>query len=87
MKDPTITKAAQDLESELEMSANTLRELRAEVRLRLHLGVLEVKDEWRRLEPRLEATLQQAGRDVSDATRNALVEATEAVRRVRHTLR
>ena len=36
MKDPVIDKAAQDLKSELEKSAKILRDLREEVRLRLH---------------------------------------------------
>ena len=87
MKDPAISKAAQDLKAELDKSAKILRELREELRVRMHLGAMDVKDEWRRLEPRLEATLEQAGRDVSDATRSAVVEVTEAARRVRERLR
>ena len=50
MKNPAITKATQDLKSELEKSAQALRELREEVRVRLHLGALDVKDEWQRLD-------------------------------------
>ncbi len=87
MKDPTITKAAQDIKSELEKSAKVLRELREDVRVQIHLGGLEVKDEWRRLEPRLEATLEKAAREITDASQKAIAEVTDAVRRLRQTLR
>jgi hypothetical protein len=87
MKDPTISKAAEDIKSELEKSAKVLRALGEEVRLQLHLGGLEVKDEWRRLEPRLEATLERAAKDVTDASQKAIAEVTDAVHRLRQTLR
>ena len=87
MKDPAISKATQDIKSELEKSAGVLKELRDHVRVQLHLGSVEVKDEWRRLEPHLEATLERAAKDVTDATRTAIVEVTAAVRRLSQTLR
>jgi hypothetical protein len=87
MKDPVITKAIQDIKSDLEKSATHLRELRDEVRVRLHLGGLEIKDEWRRLEPRLEETLERAAKDVTDASQKAITEVTDAVRRLRQSLR
>jgi hypothetical protein len=87
MKDPVISKAAQDLKSELEASAAALRTLRDEVRVKLHLGGLDVKDEWRRLEPRLEATLAQAAREVTDASKTAIAEVSGALRRLGQTLR
>ena len=87
MKDPVISKTAQDIKAELEKSAKVLRELREEVRLQLHLGGLEVKDEWRRLEPRLEATLERAANELTDASHKAIAEVTDAVRRLRQTLR
>jgi len=87
MKDPAITKAAQDIKSEFEKSAKVLRELREEVRVRLHLGSLEVKDEWHRLEPRLEATLERAAKEVTAASHKAITQVTDAVRRLRQKLR
>lgn len=83
MKEPATTTAAQDLKSELERSANVLRNLGEEVRLQLHLGGREVKDEWRRLEPRLEATLERAAKEVTDASQKAISDVTDAVRRLR----
>jgi hypothetical protein len=76
-----------DLKAELQKSAELLRTLRDEVHVQLHLGGLEVKDEWRNLEPRLESVLQQAARDASDATRTAVEEVTTAVRKFRESLR
>ena len=87
MKDPAISKAAQDIKSELEKSAKVLRELREDVRVQIHLGGLEVKDEWRRLEPRLEATLERAAREITDASQKAIAEVTDAVHRLRQTLK
>jgi hypothetical protein len=86
MKNPAITRATKDVKSELERSAKALCELRDEVRLQMHLGGLEAKHEWSRLEPRLEATLARAAADISEATRSTIVEVTEAVRRLRDTL-
>jgi hypothetical protein len=97
MKDPVVTKTAQDIKAELEKSAKHLRELSEEVRVQIHLGSLDVRDEWRRLEPRLRTTLEQAEKDitsasrtalteVTDASRSALAEVTDAVRRLRQTL-
>ena len=57
------------------------------MRLQLHLGGLEVKDEWHRLEPRLEATLERAAKEVTDASQKAIAEVTDAVRRLRQTLK
>jgi hypothetical protein len=83
----TITTAAQDIKSELDKSAKVLRSLRDEVRVQLHLGGVEVKEEWRRLEPRLEATLERATKEVTDASQKAITEITAAVHRLRQTLR
>jgi hypothetical protein len=60
MKEPIVSKATGDIKSELEKSVKTLRELRDEVRVKLHLAGMDVKDEWNRLEPQLESTLQRA---------------------------
>ncbi len=76
-----------ELKAELERSAALLRALRDEVRVQLHLARLDAKDEWRRLEPRLESALEQAATDVSDASRTAVAEVTDAVRKLRDRLR
>jgi len=82
-----MNKTTQDLKAELEKSAAHLRTLRDEVRVQLHLGGLDVKSEWNRLEPRLEAVLERAARDVSDSARTAVAEVTSAVQKLRESLR
>ncbi|MGO9834304.1 MAG: hypothetical protein ACLP1X_08820, partial [Polyangiaceae bacterium] len=78
---------ATELKAELEKSAALLRTLRDEVRVQLHLGTSDVKDEWSRLEPRLEAVLARAAKDVTDASRTAVVELTDVIRKLRESLR
>ncbi len=75
------TKAKQDLKSELEKSASALRTLRDEIRVQLHLGRLDARGEWERLAPQLEATLARAKSDLSEATRKAVADVTEAAKR------
>ena len=41
MKEPIVSKAGQDIKSELEKSVKTLRELRDEVRVKLHLAGMD----------------------------------------------
>ena len=76
-----------ELKAELEKSAAALRTLMDELRVQVHLGQLEAKDEWRRLEPRLESVLEQAAKDVSEASRTAVKELTDAARKLRESTR
>jgi hypothetical protein len=82
-----MNQTTRDLKAELDKSAALLRKLRDEVRVQLHLGGLEAKEEWRRLEPRLEAVLERTTKEVSDASRIAVTEITGAVRKLRESLR
>jgi ElaB/YqjD/DUF883 family membrane-anchored ribosome-binding protein len=82
-----MNQTTRDLKAELDKSAALLRKLRDEVRVQLHLGGLEAKDEWHRLEPRLEAVLERTTKEVSDASRVAVTEITEAVRKLRESLK
>lgn len=75
------TKARHDLKSELERSTEALRTLRDEIRVQLHLGRLDARGEWERLAPRLEQTLERAKSDLSEATRQAVADVTEAAKR------
>jgi hypothetical protein len=73
-----------DLKSELERGAAALRTLRDQIRVQIHLGKLDARGEWERLAPQLEQTLERAKREISEATREAVAEVTEAARRLRH---
>jgi hypothetical protein len=52
MERPTSDVRA-DLKEELKKGLQGLQTLRDEVRVRLHLGSLDAKEEWNRLEPHL----------------------------------
>lgn len=78
---------ASDLKMALEENAALLRTLRDEIRVKIHLGTMEVKTEWGKLEPRLEDTLARAATDVSDASREAVHEMAKSVRKLRESLR
>jgi transposase len=76
-----MTQTTRDLKTELDKSVVLLRTLRDEVRLQLHLGSMDAKDEWRRLEPRLESAFDQAAKEVTEASRTVVEEATAALQR------
>lgn len=76
-----------ELKSELEKSAALLRTLGDEVRVQMHLSGMDAKDAWRKLEPRVESALERAAKEVSDASREAVVDVTAAVRKFRESLR
>lgn len=76
-----------DLKAELEKSTAILRSLRDEVRVQAHLGGMTAKDEWRKLEPRLEDALRRATKEVSAATSDAVAEITRAARKIRDSLK
>jgi len=71
------------LKSELKKSAALLKQLGDEVRLQIHLSGMDAKDAWQKLEPRVESALERAAKDVSDASREAVTDLTEAVRKLR----
>ena len=82
-----MSDARSEFKAELEKSTATLRTLRDELRVQIHLGKLEAKDEWRKLEPRLESALERAEKDVSEASRVAVKELTDAARKLRESTR
>jgi ElaB/YqjD/DUF883 family membrane-anchored ribosome-binding protein len=82
-----MNQTTKDVKAELEKSIAHLRTLRDEVKVQLHLGGLDAKEEWRRLEPRLESALERAGKEVSAASKTLVEDVTEAVRTFRKSLR
>jgi hypothetical protein len=78
--------ATPDLKAEMMKSLELLRTLRDEVRVQMHLGGLEAKRRWSELEPRLEQ-VEQAARDVTEASRVAVGEAVKSLKELRDSLR
>jgi ElaB/YqjD/DUF883 family membrane-anchored ribosome-binding protein len=75
-----MTEAKTDLKAELAKSLDLLRTLRDEARVKLHLGGMDAKDRWSKLEPRIEEALGKAVNEVSDASRVAVDETVKVLR-------
>jgi hypothetical protein len=75
----------QDLKKDLSQSLDQMRTLRDEVRVRLHLAKMDVKDEWNKLEPHL-IDVEKAAERFSEASYDAVVEAVKRLKRLRSQL-
>jgi predicted nucleic acid-binding Zn-ribbon protein len=74
-----------ELKKELKKSVALLRTLRDEVRVRLHLGGMDVKEQWNKLEPHLQEVEKKA-EELTDASRNAVAEAVKRLQKLRASL-
>jgi hypothetical protein len=74
-----------DLKDELKKGLEHLATLRDEVRVRLHLAGLEVKDEWNKLEPHL-FDVEQAAKEASESSHRALTDAVARLKKLRESL-
>ena len=74
-----------ELKSELRKSLERLQTLRDEVRVRLHLGSLELKDQWRKLEPHL-GDVEKKAEELTEASRAALHDAVKHLETLRSSL-
>jgi len=78
-------RAAPNLQTELRKGLALLHTLRDEVRLRLHLGGLDLKDQWEKLEPHL-GEVERKAEDLTEASRTAVVDALKKLERIRSAL-
>ena len=62
-----------------------MRTLRDEVRVKLHLAGMDVKEEWRKLEPRL-ADVERAADDFTEATRKSVSDVVKRLSDLRKSL-
>jgi hypothetical protein len=74
-----------ELKTEIEKGLSELQTLRDEIRVKLHLGGMDVKDEWNRLEPYV-LDVEKKASDISEATREALDEALGKLKKLRSSL-
>lgn len=79
------TSRTEHLKEELKRGLNVLRMLRDEVRVRLHLGGLDAKGEWNRLEPHL-FDVEQRAHTATEASRRMIADAIERLKRLRSSL-
>jgi hypothetical protein len=81
-----MSDAKAELKKELEKGVTRLQTLRDEVRVRLHLAGMDLKDQWKKLEPHLEEVEKKA-EDASDEARAMLSEAVKKLEKLRAALR
>jgi hypothetical protein len=78
--------AKTELKKELEKGLAKLETLRGEVKVRLHLAGMDLKDQWNKLEPQLEKVEKKAG-EVSEEAKTLLNEAVTKLEKLRSSLR
>jgi chromosome segregation ATPase len=78
--------STEQIRQQLHDSLQSLRTLRDEIRVDLHLAGMEAKTKWRELEPRLEEA-ERFAREVSETSRTALDEILAKFRAFRESLK
>jgi hypothetical protein len=73
------------IKDELKKGLDSLKTLRDEVRVRLHLAGLDAKTELNKLEPHL-FEVEQAAKEVSEASHRAVSEAVARLKKLRESL-
>jgi chromosome segregation ATPase len=78
--------STEQIRQQLHDSLQSLRTLRDEIRVDLHLAGMDAKDKWRQLEPRIEEA-ERFAREVSETSRTALEEIVTKFRAFRESLK
>jgi hypothetical protein len=76
---------SESLKKEVTAGIERLQGLRDEVRVRLHLAGMEIKDEWNKLEPYL-FEIEQKAADATASTRDAITHGLERLETLRKKL-
>lgn len=71
-----MSDTANELKSELKKGLSQLQTLRDEVRVRLHLASMDLKDQWNKLEPHL-LDVEKKAADASEASRTLIHDAVK----------
>ena len=71
--------ADRDLEKQLREMADDLKRMRDELRVRLHLAGLDVRDRWNELEPRI-GNAEKFAHEVNETSRRKLSELRDGLR-------
>ncbi len=77
---------ATELKKELKKGLDLLRTLRDEVRVKLHLAGMDLKERWNKLEPYV-IDVEKAAENVSEASRAKVAEAVKKLQEFRASLR
>ena len=74
-----------ELKNELKKSLATLQTLRDEVRVKLHLANMDLKDQWNKLDPYL-ADVEKKAEEATEASRSLIHEAMKKLEKFRASL-
>jgi predicted nucleic acid-binding Zn-ribbon protein len=80
-----MSDTANDLKTELKKGLSQLQTLRDEVRVKLHLANMDLKDQWNKLEPHL-ADVEKKAADATEASRSLINEAVKKLEKFRSSL-
>ena len=80
-----MSDTASELKNELKKGLSHLQTLRDEVRVRLHLASMDLKDQWNKLEPHL-ADVEKKAVDASEASRTLIHDAVKKLEKFRDSL-
>jgi hypothetical protein len=75
-----------DLKAELQKGTELLKTLRDEIKLKLHLGGMEAKDQWAKLEPEL-WKVERAAQQATETSKRLVDEAVQKLKSLRDSLR
>jgi len=75
-----------DLKAELQKGAELLKTLRDEIKVKLHLGGMEAKDQWAKLEPEL-WKVERAAQQATESSKRLMDELIQKLKSLRDSLR
>jgi hypothetical protein len=78
-----MSEATKELKGDLQKGLAELATLRDEVRVRLHLAGMDLKDQWNKLEPRVAEVEKKAAAEVSEVSRAALTDVIKKLIKLR----
>ena len=75
-----------DLKQELKKGTDLLRTLRDEIKLKVHLGGMDAKDQWAKLEPEL-SKVERAAEQATESSKKLVDDALSRLKSLRDSLR
>lgn len=80
-----MSQTTDDMKADLQKNLESLQTLRDEIRVRIHLAGMEVKDLWNKLEPRL-LEAERLAEEATETSRTALHDLLEKAKELRSSL-
>jgi len=80
-----MSQTTTELKNEVKKSLELLQTLRDEVRVKLHLASMDIKDQWTKLEPHLQK-VEKAAEEATEASRAGLADAVKQIKKLHHSL-